>query len=74
MFPQGAQYPTPTPQGPWGQGGYGPWASQPMMWGIGTNPQTAWFFSLLWLVTWILVIVILIAVIRWLWRKGDRGR
>ena len=50
------------------------WGHHPMMWGLSNNPSVLWFFSFLWLVTWILVIVILIALARWLWKKGDKAR
>lgn len=30
------------------------------------------FYGFLWLVTWILVIGVLAALIRWLWKKGDK--
>lgn len=43
----------------------------PMMWWAG-GTNAFWFFGLLWLITWILVMVALIAIIRWLWRKGDK--
>lgn len=36
-----------------------------------------WFWVILWSVTWILIIVALIALIRWLWKKGgedDKSR
>jgi len=72
MFPQSAQYPTPVPQGSWSQSGYGPWTGHPMMWWSGGNQNVAWFGGLLWLVTWILVIVVLVALARWLWKKGDK--
>jgi len=32
----------------------------------------AWFWILLWLVTWALIIVALVALIRWLWKKGEK--
>lgn len=48
------------------------WGHHPMMWGFGNNQGAFWFFSILWLATWILVIVVLIALIRWLWKKGDK--
>ncbi|OGY22707.1 MAG: hypothetical protein A2113_02365 [Candidatus Woykebacteria bacterium GWA1_44_8] len=31
-----------------------------------------WFWMILWSVTWILVIVALAALIRWLWKKGEK--
>ncbi len=50
----------------------GLWATHPMMMGSGTN--SVWIFSTLTLVTWILVIAVLIALLRWLWKKGDNER
>ena len=50
------------------------WDHHSMMWGFGNNPGVFWFFSILWLVTWILVLIVLIALVRWLWKKGDKGR
>lgn len=35
---------------------------------MGTNIFSVWF--LFWFITWILVIAALIALIRWLWKKG----
>lgn len=49
------------------------WGTHPMMWGWG-NQGAFWLYSVLWLATWILLIVALIALIRWLWKKGDKGR
>lgn len=46
----------------------------PMMGWMGTNSGTFWVFGILWLVTWVLVIIVLIALVRWLWKKGDKGR
>lgn len=56
-----------SPSYPWGGG-------HPMMWWFGANPQAAWFFGILWLVTWVLIIAILVAILRWLWKKGDKAR
>ena len=50
------------------------WNYHPMMGWMGNNPGLFWFFGIIWLVTWILIIVALIALIRWLWKKGDNGR
>ena len=44
----------------------------PMMFWMGNNSGVFWFFGILWLVTWILVIITLVAFIRWLWKKGDK--
>lgn len=44
--------------GPWMMGGYG--------------QETFWIFALLCIVTWVLIIVALIAFIRWMWKKGDK--
>ncbi|MBI2327690.1 hypothetical protein HYU92_05230 [Candidatus Curtissbacteria bacterium] len=46
----------------------------PMMWWGGGNQVTYTLFSILWLITWILVVIVLIALARWLWKKGDKGR
>jgi len=59
---------SPPPQG--FENGY--WGNHPMMWWMDGNSGALWFFGILWLVTWILVIIALIALIRWLWKKGDK--
>ena len=46
----------------------------PMMWWAGNNSGAIWAFGFLWIVTWILVIIVLIVLIRWLWKKGDKVR
>ena len=46
----------------------------PMMWWAGNNSGAMWAFGFLWIVTWILIIIVLIALIRWLWKKGDKVR
>lgn len=51
-----------------------PWAGHPMMAMIGNNQGALWFASVLWFVTWILVIAVLASVVRWLWRKGDEAK
>lgn len=45
----------------------------PMMQWLGDGTGL-WLYSLLWLVTWVLVIAVLIALVRWLWKKGDKVR
>lgn len=50
----------------------GLWANHPMMMGMDTNG--IWIYSILSLVTWILVIAVLFALLRWLWKKGDKTR
>ncbi|MDO8487372.1 MAG: hypothetical protein Q7S45_03705 [Candidatus Curtissbacteria bacterium] len=45
-----------------------------MMGWAGSNQNIFWIDSLLSLVTWILVIAVLFALFRWLWKKGDKGR
>ena len=47
------------------------WANHPMMW-WGSGSGSFWVFGILCLVTWVLVIVTLIALIRLLWKKGDK--
>lgn len=44
---------------PWMMGAYG--------------QETFWIWAILCLVTWVLVIVALIAFIRWMWKKGDKA-
>ncbi|MCR4324801.1 MAG: hypothetical protein NUV69_03905 [Candidatus Curtissbacteria bacterium] len=44
----------------------------PMMGWFGANGSGMWFFGIAWLVTWILVIAVLVALVRWLWKKGDK--
>ena len=47
--------------------------NHPMMW-AGGGFGAFWVFGILCIVTWILVIVVLIALARWLWFKGDKER
>ncbi len=68
------QYGGQQPQNPGPWSGGSPWVGHPMMWWVGNNPSTFWLFGLLWLATWILVIFVLFALARWLWKKGDKGR
>ena len=73
MFPQGVQY-APPQQGqvPAGYSQNVPVSGHPMMWLAGSNPGTMWVFGVLWLITWVLLIVVLTALARWLWKKGDK--
>jgi hypothetical protein len=50
------------------------WSNHPMMMGWGGNG--IWIYSILSLITWTLLIAVLFALLRWLWKKGDpeRGR
>lgn len=50
------------------------WGHHPMMGWMGANSGAFWVFGILWLVTWILVIIVLIVLARWLWKKGDKGK
>jgi len=50
------------------------WGHHPMMGFMGNNAGAFWVFGILWAVTWVLVIVVLIALVRWLWKKGDKAR
>lgn len=74
MFAQALQYGGQQQQAQPAFDGPGQWSGHPMMWWVGNNPNTFWLFGLLWLATWILVIVILVALARWLWKKGDKVR
>ncbi len=47
------------------------WGHHPMMW-WGNSGSAFWFFGILWIATWTLVIITLVALIRWLWKKGDK--
>lgn len=64
---------------------YGPQASpqaypnggyydHPMMGGFGESGYGLWFFDIMHLVTWLLVIAVLVALLRWLWKKGDKAK
>lgn len=48
------------------------WTNHPMMMGMGTNG--IWIYSILSLITWILLIAVLFALLRWLWKKGDKTK
>lgn len=48
-----------------------PFANHPMMWFAGNSQGTIWLASILWFLTWILVIAVLAALFRLLWRKGE---
>lgn len=48
-------------------------AYHPMMWGW-DNTNVSFVYWILWTLTWILVLVALIALIRWLWEKGDKEK
>lgn len=56
----------PGQSGQWGM--MGPW----MMGGFQTG--SGWFLlgGLLWLVSWALLIFVLVAFARWLWKKGNK--
>ena len=45
--------------------------NHPMMEWMG-DTTGIWIYSLLCIVTWIIVIAVLIALLRWLWKKGDQ--
>lgn len=46
----------------------------PMMGWMNGSVGALWVFGILWILTWILVIVVLVALIRWLWKKGDKAK
>lgn len=47
------------------------WYSHPMMGWLGNNSGT-WFVGIIFcLITWLLIIAVLVALVRWLWKKGD---
>lgn len=41
------------------------------MMGYGTSSAFPSVGVILWLVTWVLVVMVLFALFRWLWKKGD---
>ena len=41
-------------------------------WSRGGGLGWLWMGGLFWLVTWILLILVLVALLRWLWKKGDK--
>lgn len=45
----------------------GPWMME-----SGFSSGWSWFGGIFWFTTWILVILILIALLRWLWLKGNK--
>ena len=47
--------------------------NHPMMLGAGSGTPF-WIFGFLWLFTWLLIIAVLLALLRWLWKKGDGER
>lgn len=48
------------------------YSGHPMMWGWGDGGSFLWIHAFLGLITWALVIAVLFALARWLWKKGDR--
>ncbi|MBI2012740.1 hypothetical protein HYW39_01810 [Candidatus Curtissbacteria bacterium] len=73
MFPQGVQY-NPGQGQPTGNYSQSiPWGGHPMMWWADNNSGALWLFGLLWIVTWILFAAVLLALFRWLWKKGDKA-
>ena len=54
--------------------GTNPWSSHPMMWFAGNNQGAAWLMGTLWFITWIMIVAVLVALFRWLWRKGEEAR
>lgn len=44
-----------------------------MMWGPSATGQSLWWIGIFlsWL-TWVLLLVALVALIRWLWKKGEK--
>jgi len=54
--------------------GANPAAGHPMMALIGNSQGAIWFASILWFITWILVIAILAALFRLIWIKADNQK
>ncbi|RJP45991.1 MAG: hypothetical protein C4584_02380 [Armatimonadetes bacterium] len=38
---------------------------------MGNSVVFNWIFIIFWIIFWVLAVVALVALIRWLWRKGD---
>lgn len=72
MPPQGVQYAPQQGQIPAGYSQSVPVSGHPMMWLAGSNPGAMWVFSVLWLITCVLFIVVLASLARLLWKKGDK--
>lgn len=36
------------------------------------NGGVTWFWGLQWIVVWGLVVALLVAAVRWLWKKGNK--
>lgn len=51
--------------------GANPAVGHPMMLFLGNSQGALWFAGVLWFVTWLLIIAILVALLRLLWRKGE---
>ncbi|MEK7580887.1 MAG: hypothetical protein AAB512_01265 [Patescibacteria group bacterium] len=49
------------------------WANHPMMWAWG-NGFGFWLGSIFCLISWIVILAVLIALARWLWKKGDNEK
>lgn len=58
----------PGMMGWWGPGG----SSAGSSWLLGSGQATWWIWNILSWATWILLIVALIAFIRWMWKKGEK--
>lgn len=69
-----AQFQMPPQQVPQAVSQYPQLSGHPMMFWLAGNQGALWFYSVLWFVTWILVIAILVALLRWLWKKGDKNK
>lgn len=72
MFPQAVQYGAQQQGQPLYPGN--PMFNPSVMGVSGMNPSMMWFSNLLWLVTWIAFIAVLVALARWLWKLGNKGR
>jgi ATP-dependent Zn protease len=51
-----------------------PTAGNPMMGFVGNSQGTMWLASILWFITWLLIIAVLFALLRWLWAKGEENK
>lgn len=53
-------------------GGMGMMGWGMMPFGGGWNLLWIWLGQVVWLVTWVLLILVLVALVRWLWKKGNK--
>lgn len=50
----------------------GIWHGSMMAGFTGMGGGWMWLGGIFWLVTWVLMVAVLVALLRWLWRKGNK--